>query len=146
MGSRDFNPKLIVYQIIAIQCLFYLLFSGILEFFHFLFGVNISYDIIFSDTPLTLQSFNGILLIICSLLALTCGGILVASVVQKAKKCLDYGCTILILHFIFTMWHQDTFPSNITWYMTLLIGGIGMVLLAEYLCVKIEMQEIPIAY
>ena len=146
MGSRDFNPKLIVYEIIAIQSLFYLLFASVLEFFHYFCGLDISYDLIFTDTPLTMQSYNGILLIVSFLLSFLCGGILIASIIQKAKKCLDYGCTLLILHFFFTIWHQYTLPSNITWYITLLIGGIGMVLLAEYLCVKIEMQEIPIAY
>ena len=148
MGNRDkFNPILIIYQIIAIQSLFYLCFTGVLEVFHFFFGIQISYDIVFSDAPYAIKTNpDGVYLIFALLIGFICGSVLISCTIQKAKKCLDYGCTILILHYFCTIWHLHSLPSNLTWYTSLFIGGIGMVLLAEYLCVKIEMQEIPLAY
>ncbi len=48
MGSQSagnqFTPKLIIYQIIAMQCFYYLAMGGIYGIFHFIFGSPISLD------------------------------------------------------------------------------------------------------
>lgn len=63
-------------------------------------------------------------------------------VVQRAKKCLDFCATIYILHFLLC-WIFDAFPVNWEWWLVNIVAMIGMVVLAEFLCLRKEMQDIP---
>ena len=40
--KQQFNPRLIVYQIVALQCFYYLTLGALLSTFHILFGTHAS--------------------------------------------------------------------------------------------------------
>lgn len=66
-------------------------------------------------------------------------------IVQRAKLCLDFGVTVGILHFIVGLLYNDgSLPPNLEFYFIHLSSVGIMVLLGEYLCSRIELQEIPL--
>lgn len=64
-------------------------------------------------------------------------------IVERAKKCLDFAATFHLMHLLLC-WQHGGFPSSWEWWA--LNGGslVGMALLGEYLCMKRELQDIPL--
>lgn len=69
--------------------------------------------------------------------------VLLAIIVEKSKKCLDFGLTLLLLHFFFCIVYGGL-PRTWDWYIIHILGTITMVLMGEYLCAKKELDEIPL--
>ena len=69
--------------------------------------------------------------------------ILLAKIVEKSKKCLDFSVTLFTLHFLLCSIY-DGFPSSWDWWILNILGLIIMVLLGEYLCSRVELMEIPL--
>lgn len=64
--------------------------------------------------------------------------------VERAKKCLDFCATLYIIHlFICTIY--GGWPASITWWVVNITSLVLMALLGEYLCMRRELQEIPIS-
>lgn len=64
--------------------------------------------------------------------------------IERAKKCLDFSATLFIIH-LFICIIYGGWPSSITWWV---VNGTGLAvtaLLGEYLCIRRELREIPIA-
>lgn len=64
--------------------------------------------------------------------------------IERAKKCLDFSATLYILH-LFICIIYGGWPSSVAWWILNATGLALMALLGEYLCVKRELREIPIA-
>lgn len=65
-------------------------------------------------------------------------------VIERAKKCLDFSATLYIIH-IFICIVYGGWPSSTTWWIVNITGFAVMALFGEYLCIKRELREIPIA-
>ncbi|CAL9075349.1 unnamed protein product, partial [Musa textilis] len=63
--------------------------------------------------------------------------------VERAKKCLDFSATLYIIH-LFICIIYGGWPSSITWWVVNVTGLALMSLLGEWLCIRRELQEIPI--
>ncbi|KAG6480618.1 hypothetical protein ZIOFF_057203 [Zingiber officinale] len=63
--------------------------------------------------------------------------------IERAKKCLDFSATLYIIHLFISIIYGG-WPSSITWWVVNIIGLALMSLLGEWLCIRREMQEIPI--
>jgi hypothetical protein len=63
--------------------------------------------------------------------------------VERAKKCLDFTATFHILH-LFFCWRYNGFPANWEWWVANTASLVGMALFGEYLCMRRELQEIPL--
>ena len=74
---------------------------------------------------------------------LTCLVLLV--VVGKARKCLDFSGTLYFLHFILVCVLSSSFPLNGVWWVFMTLGLILSTVLGEIICLKREMQEIPVS-
>lgn len=81
--------------------------------------------------------------LICEILSLTRAGYLLY-LVERAKKCLDFSATLYIIH-LFICVVYGGWPSTFTWWLVNIAGLATMALLGEYLCIKRELREIPIA-
>eukprot|EP00882_Tetradesmus_deserticola_P028789 GHRQ01032081.1.p1 GENE.GHRQ01032081.1~~GHRQ01032081.1.p1 ORF type:complete len:221 (+),score=91.56 GHRQ01032081.1:486-1148(+) len=68
-----------------------------------------------------------------------------AWIVERAKKCLDYGATCYIWHCMFVWWYSASWPASTAWWIANLVGFAVMVLLGEWFCVRREMQDIPLS-
>ena len=69
--------------------------------------------------------------------------VLLALIVEKSKKCLDFGVTLFLIHWGMC-WLYDGFPTVLDWWIVNLFGMIVMVLLGEYLCSRRELDDIPL--
>jgi hypothetical protein len=63
--------------------------------------------------------------------------------IERAKKCLDFSVTLYIIH-LFICIVYGGWPSSIAWWIVNGTGIALMALLGEYLCIRRELQEIPI--
>lgn len=86
---------------------------------------------------------NNVLLSYFSLLYLNRAGYLVY-LVERAKKCLDFSATLYIIHTFICIIYGG-WPSSLTWWVVNVSGLAVMALLGEYLCIRRELREIPIA-
>ncbi|KAJ9527330.1 hypothetical protein QJQ45_025593 [Haematococcus lacustris] len=63
--------------------------------------------------------------------------------VERAKKCLDFASTAYFLHLV-ACWGYEGFPLSLAWWTVNALGLLITSLLGEWLCVRREMQEIPL--
>lgn len=64
--------------------------------------------------------------------------------IERAKKCLDFSATVYIIHLLICIIYGG-WPSSVTWWVVNGTGLAVMALLGEFLCIRRELREIPIA-
>ena len=74
---------------------------------------------------------------------MVCSAIFIAKIVERAKKCLDFTITLFFFHFLGCLVYRG-FPSRSEWWTIQFLSVIVTVLLAEYLCARLELADIPI--
>jgi hypothetical protein len=145
-GSSNFNPQLIISQIVCLQCYYYIALGLIFQCNYILFGLgSITLDRLFTDTYLNIWSAAGWVDNGAVLSASIVGAILLTIIVEKSKKCLDFSITLFVLHLVVcTVYTGGNVPSTWDWWIIHFIGMIIMVLFGEYLCSKKELSDIPL--
>ncbi|KAI8544413.1 hypothetical protein RHMOL_Rhmol08G0294400 [Rhododendron molle] len=73
-----------------------------------------------------------------------CRAVYMVYLIERAKKCLDFSATLYIIHLLICIMYGG-WPSSITWWVVNGTGVAVMALLGEYLCIRRELQEIPIS-
>lgn len=63
--------------------------------------------------------------------------------IRRARKCLDFSATLYIIH-LFICIVYGGWPSSVTWWIVNGTGFAVMAFLGERLCMRQELQEIPI--
>eukprot|EP00210_Caulerpa_lentillifera_P003650 g3484.t1 len=143
-GAQVWDPVLIVAQITTIQCLFY--FSiGIIEIVvlgQFVTDISLSY--VFDWRKLALKNLAGVITVLAHLLSAALTSIYIVHVVERSKKCLDFSSTVYIIHLLLCSCYSGL-PSNIEWWAVNSFGLGLMALLSEWMCIKKELQEIPLS-
>eukprot|EP00543_Licmophora_paradoxa_P000260 CAMPEP_0202455942 /NCGR_PEP_ID=MMETSP1360-20130828/13337_1 /ASSEMBLY_ACC=CAM_ASM_000848 /TAXON_ID=515479 /ORGANISM="Licmophora paradoxa, Strain CCMP2313" /LENGTH=181 /DNA_ID=CAMNT_0049075637 /DNA_START=61 /DNA_END=606 /DNA_ORIENTATION=+ len=142
-ASSNFNPRLIFSQIVAIQCFHYLMLGVVFQINHAMFGTSITIDRIFTDKYLNVWTWQGWIDNSAIIFSYLFGALLLAIVVEKSKKCLDFSVTLFMIHLISCVWYAGV-PKNFDWYMVHIGGTIVMTLLGEYLCSLKELSDIPL--
>ncbi|GIL67881.1 hypothetical protein Vafri_21145 [Volvox africanus] len=143
-GAAVWDPVLIIAQIATIQCLFYLslgLWQGIL------LGPNVAHlsiQHLFSWRAYSLANYVGYISAMSLLVTSVLGAVFLMWIVERAKKCLDFASTCFMFHFFFC-WHYEGFPTRFEWWLVNGMGLIIMSLFGEWLCLRREMQEIPLS-
>ncbi|CAL9193411.1 unnamed protein product [Musa hybrid cultivar] len=142
-GAIVWDPWLIVSQIVCFQCLYYLTLGS---FMAILVGTRVSHMSLmyfFDFSTLTASTVTGWCAIVSFLLSSLAGAIYLLYLVERAKKCLDFSATLYIIH-LFICIIYGGWPSSITWWVVNVTGLALMSLLGEWLCIRRELQEIPI--
>jgi protein SYS1 len=178
--AQPFYPKLILAQIVAMQCFHYLLLAVCIQVNSVLFHTTISLDRIFTDHFIRLWSspwhehfdfpppddssqndqqhhwptsyatgrlYNhqgGVADIFSCLLAALAGAVMLAVIVEKSKKCLDFGLTMLVLHVVFCTIYGGRPPTRLDWYVVQGLATTVTIVLGEYLCSLVELSDIPL--
>mmetsp|Transcript_24915 Transcript_24915/g.59162 ORF Transcript_24915/g.59162 Transcript_24915/m.59162 type:complete len:156 (-) Transcript_24915:1390-1857(-) len=143
-SMKNFNPRLIFSQIVALQCFHYLFLGFFFQINHLLYGQNITIDRMFTTQYLKLWHVSGWPDVCAVFLSYTAvGSILMAIIVEKSKKCLDFSFTLFVVHFFIVCFYGG-FPGTWDWWIVHIISMVVMVLLGEYLCAKREMEDIPL--
>ena len=71
-------------------------------------------------------------------------GVAIRFIVQRAKKCLDFSSTVYLLHFLAVSAFSGI-PMESSWWLSLAIDVAITAVLSEWLCLKQELKEIPLA-
>jgi hypothetical protein len=150
-----FDPWLILLQMVVMQSLFYCSMGFFLFFFGFLLGVPIFLDQIFSASAVGLNDAPSVVVLLSfaftsitwypppshstpfrpipskclrahAMCALTThSAIFLVTVVERAKKCLDFAATIHIFHFIGCIVYAG-FPTAWLWWLLMLFSLVCM--------------------
>jgi hypothetical protein len=77
--------------------------------------------------------------------AFVCAGsaVLVAAVVERAKKCLDFVATMYLGHLCLCTWFDGRLPYAWEWWAANGISMVCVVVVSEFVCLKREMADIP---
>ena len=71
--------------------------------------------------------------------------VLLALIVEKSKKCLDFAVTLFLVHFTICAFYDGlAFLSSVDFWIVHVFGMIIMILLGEYLCSRRELADIPL--
>ncbi|KAK9677127.1 hypothetical protein RND81_11G123200 [Saponaria officinalis] len=142
-GAVVWDPWLIVAQIVCLQCLYYLTLG---LFFTLLVGTRVSRMTLFyffDFAAITVSNVTGWCVIASFVLTSLAGAGYLLYLIERAKKCLDFSATIYIIH-LFICIVYGGWPSSFTWWVVNIAGLAIMALLGEYLCIRRELQDIPI--
>ena len=138
-----FDPVLIVFQIISLQCLYYFGFGLLIVFTHVICGAGICLEQFFSAESVTFVSFMGIVDVICTLGASVYGSVLLGKIVERSKNCVDFTFTLFFIHLISCSFYEG-FPLTWEWWLVHVFASVIMASLGEYVCAQREMEDIPI--
>lgn len=143
-GNRSgFNPRLIFAQICSLQCYHYLFLGILFQTNHLFYGTSITLERIFTDKYIEVWAWRGWPDISAILLSSLLGSVLLAIIVEKSKKCLDFSVTLFLIHILSSAIYGGI-PSTLDWWIVNLSGMIIMTLFGEYLCARKELDEIPL--
>mmetsp|Transcript_2244 Transcript_2244/g.6803 ORF Transcript_2244/g.6803 Transcript_2244/m.6803 type:complete len:173 (-) Transcript_2244:324-842(-) len=144
--APGFDPVLIVAQIVCLQCALYLDLGLWLSILTALTGnalTRVSLSSLFSYSAIRLSFAGGWIPLVAYILNAVVGAVVLALIVERAKKCLDFTTTFHFVHLLCCWWHGG-FPSSWEWWGINLGSLCIMALLGEYLCMKRELQDIPL--
>mmetsp|Transcript_7425 Transcript_7425/g.12485 ORF Transcript_7425/g.12485 Transcript_7425/m.12485 type:complete len:148 (+) Transcript_7425:87-530(+) len=139
----QFDPILIILQIIALQCLFYFSMGTAIVCIHLLFDKHISLEYFFSPNYSNLATVDGLAEAFCVLMASLTGAWLLSIIVGKSKKCVDFTFTVFFIHTVACTFYES-FPLNWEWYLVMVISSVLMASVGEYWCALKEMEDIPL--
>ncbi|KAG9409769.1 Integral membrane protein of the Golgi [Aphanomyces cochlioides] len=138
-GRSDWAPKLIFLQIVCLQCSHYLALGLLLALFH---GRDISLEQFFSYKVPAFESVHGLQTSSAHALGGLCSALFLCLIVERAKKCLDFGVTLFFIDFVACCCYGG-FPSTWSWWIVHLLSMAITIVLGEYLCSLRELEEIP---
>ena len=139
--ANIFDPRLVVAQIVAMQCLSYLSLSWFVWLFHELFATPFDLAQMFDYRAIEFDSLSGIAAMGSFLINAVAVGVEMSFVVERAKKCLDFAATVVFFHFI-ACWNAAGFPFDWKWWILNILCLVISSVCGEYLCMKKELQEI----
>mmetsp|Transcript_23783 Transcript_23783/g.93571 ORF Transcript_23783/g.93571 Transcript_23783/m.93571 type:complete len:166 (-) Transcript_23783:184-681(-) len=145
-GREVFNPWLIAFQILLMQTVFY---SG------YVFVLLIADRVTASHANIVHQMFRYDFFNLHDTTGfVTCLGMFVSTIVfvtfglvyiiGRAKKCLDFAGTLFLIHFLLC-WVYYGFPARFLWWLVNATSMGAATLLSEFLCLRLELREIPLS-
>lgn len=138
------DPKLIIAQMIAMQSLYYLTLGLITALFLTVAGYYPHLRYIFDWQSVHFRSRDYQITMVTHILNSLFGALSLWYIVQRAKQCLDYTCTLHLFHFIACWSYTGYFPTSVTWWLIQIICIVLMVVIAEYLCFQTAIKDIPL--
>jgi len=142
--SSVWDPWLLISQIFTIQSVFYLTFGSWVAIMDYIGGSNNSLDQLFGYDALQVKKFHGRLIMIAYVLNALTGALGLWYVVKRTKPCLDFAATVHFFHLLACWIYNSHFPTSLSWWLSNVISIIIMTVLGEFLCMRTEMQAIPL--
>lgn len=143
--SSVWDPVLIIAQIICMQCCYYISLGGWITIVDFIQGTYRSLDQLFGYEVLHFSHAAGKLVMCAFVLNALTGSLALWYIVQRTKLCLDFTCTLHLFHLIICWIFNGMFPHSASWWLTSVICTVLMTVLGEYLCMRTELQAIPLS-
>jgi hypothetical protein len=144
-GTSNWDPVLIVAQIVTVQCLYYICLGSLLYFLASSSQARVvTIASIFDYRFVTTSTALGWSVIFSFLGASFTGALVLYFVVERTKKCLDFTVTCYCFHALFSTFYKG-FPLSFEWWFTICLSAGITALVGESLCMKKEMRDIPIS-
>jgi len=141
--ASSFDPVLVLAQIVALQCAFYLVVGVWLLLFASLFGAEVSVGALLSGPALNYRHVFGWPPILAFLLVVPPCAYLLVALVGRARLCLDFVATAYAFHLLICLGYAGL-PTNFEWWLVNGLALVGTVVFGELLCQRREMEDIPI--
>ncbi|GAU95602.1 hypothetical protein RvY_07195 [Ramazzottius varieornatus] len=142
---QAWDPWLSLSQIGAVQAVFYVSATTFLAIgSHFLqFPLSLRY--VFDPARTNISSSDGKWLIAMYFLNALILAFVLSVLVRRSKLCLDFVITCQLLHLISCWCYTSFFPSSVSWWLVQVMSAIVATFLGEYLCLRVEMEAIPLS-
>lgn len=140
-GRDNWNPRLIVAQILVVNCAYYLQLGIFYVVFNALFGTVLSLDLIFQWEAVTFTDVPGWLAVINSMFVALLGSFSLLVVVERARKCFDFAFTLFFFHWCLVVAYSG-FPMSWEWWLVYSASLAVMTLGGEQLCMRTELADI----
>lgn len=141
---KIWDPPLIISQIITMQAVFYVglgIWVASLDLFT---GHHRSLDSLFKYQELQVKEVHGRTVMAAFILNALTSSLGLWKVVQRTKQCLDFTVTAHVIHLCASWWYNGHLPSQPSVWLLNLVTITLMCVLGEYLCMRTEMQHIPV--
>ncbi|RMX59554.1 hypothetical protein pdam_00003661, partial [Pocillopora damicornis] len=137
-GFRSYvwDPCLIISQIVAVQCVYYLFLAFWVVFVDFSTGNSRSLDQFFSEEDIQFTSSRGKITMVAFCLNTLTGSV-------NNSTCLDFAATAHLIHLV-NCCIYDGFPSSGSWWMLNLTCMALMAVIGEFVCMRTELKAIPV--
>eukprot|EP00457_Paulinella_chromatophora_P018825 gb/GEZN01020262.1/.p2 GENE.gb/GEZN01020262.1/~~gb/GEZN01020262.1/.p2 ORF type:complete len:174 (+),score=15.85 gb/GEZN01020262.1/:75-596(+) len=139
--QQPWDPLLIVSQIIALQCGFYLITGAAALVTTTVLLEPLGLEMLLTPANINLHTRSGWCPVIALVLAAPACSLLLYKIVNRAKEVLDFTCTCYLIH-ICCCWIYSELPTSLDWWLVNAVTCVGTVLLAEYMCIQREMRDI----
>ncbi|XP_018335049.1 protein SYS1 homolog [Agrilus planipennis] len=141
----QWDPWLIVAQIISLQCLLYFSLGLILAILGYIAGDTRTLDHIFEYHEIQVRDLNGKMVILSFVLNALVGAVALWWIVEKTKQCLDFSCTWHFIHLIICWCYNSEFPTTFSWWALNIACATLMCVCGEFVCLRTELQAIPLS-
>ena len=145
--AQGFDPLLIVAQIGSMQALWYLDYGFWVFLLNALSGKPVNavglHHLLSHEAVRITPYVGGWITIVAALLNALAGAAFLCVVVERAKKCLDFTVTAHFMHLCSCSLY-DGLPDHWEWWAVNGMSVVLMALLGEYLCMRRELQDIPL--
>lgn len=127
------NPSRLFFQIILLQCFYYLTALVIFYLVSSLNGYDFKVEWIFLWELITLNNAMGLTLFILWLVDSLLCVLFVTIIVGRSKLAWDFAITIHIINLIVVWIFTKKFPTSILWWCLQIISGVILLTLSTYL-------------
>ncbi|XP_068219916.1 protein SYS1 homolog isoform X1 [Palaemon carinicauda] len=141
---KIWDPPLIISQIITMQAVYYVGLGLWIAILDLLTGHHRSLDSVFKYQELQIKEVHGRAVMAAFILNALTGSLGLWKIVQRTKQCLDFTVTAHFLHLIGCWFYNGHLPSQPSVWLLNLVTITLMCVLGEYLCMRTEMQNIPV--
>jgi len=138
------DPSLIVAQIVCLQAYFYFAYGALLILVALLVSVDTSMYNVLSYKAINFSDRSGICTLMCYLLTALVGSVGLWMFVKRTKQCLDFTVTCYVIHILLSWMYSGSAPSTLSWWLFTTVGVTVMCVCGEFLCLRSELQDIPL--
>mmetsp|Transcript_88411 Transcript_88411/g.143141 ORF Transcript_88411/g.143141 Transcript_88411/m.143141 type:complete len:155 (+) Transcript_88411:188-652(+) len=144
-GKEQFDAQFIISQMLCMQALHYLGLGVAYVLMDSLMGVPLSLDQFFGDDIFAdgMGNRRAWATVFGAFIAAFLNTAALYVVVQRAKKCLDFGITLYVWHIVLCVVYNGL-PGAWEWWVSTIGSCVATILLGEYVCARREMRDITI--
>ncbi|CAH0550772.1 unnamed protein product [Brassicogethes aeneus] len=141
----QWDPWLVISQIISVQCLLYVSLGLILALLGTLVGDSRTLDHIFEYHEIHVRDFGGKVVISAFVINALVGAAVLWHIVERTKQCMDFSCTWHLIHLIICWFYNGNFPVTFSWWALNVACATLMCVCGEFLCLRTELAAIPLS-
>ncbi|XP_072401193.1 protein SYS1 homolog [Diabrotica undecimpunctata] len=141
----QWDPWLIIFQIVSMQCVLYCTIGLILALLGTLLGEPKTLDNIFQYHEIQVRDAGGIIVICSFVINAGIGSIVMWYIVERTKQCMDFSCTWHLIHLVVCWMYNGQFPTSFSWWALNVACATVMCVCGEVLCLRTELAAIPLS-